>query len=163
VTVPTAALRALAHEMLERELNGAGGGVGDQAALVGAASRVTRRLGRPVGALVGVDAYYALLGRALHLARLEWPLLRELQLSLDAGGGVHGLDGPGGLIGVGAAGHAVGMGAMAALRPVPHGIDSTRDALAAILAYLLWLLADLIGNDLTQRAVHEVWPLPDGF
>ena len=92
------------------------------------------RLPEPLGRLIGLEGYWALFRRAVHLARSESPLLRELQV-LPAGG-LEGLD--------------------TALRDADQTL--ARDALTAILTQLLWLLVTFIGDDLTRRTLRDVWP-----
>jgi hypothetical protein len=130
-------VRILAHWVLEQELQQERAADGHWAAadLAAAAERAARKLGEPLSRLVGVDGCQALLKRALHLARAEYPLLEGVQPVATPVGGLAGL------------GAAV------------QGADplAARDALAAVLAHLAWLLVTFLGADLTVRTMREVW------
>ena len=129
-------MRRLGKQLLERELGSADDiHQPDTAALTAAAERATQRLAEPLGRLLGVEGYRGLLRRAVHVARIESPLLRELPLAEPAGGldGLHA---------------AVGDADPAA----------ARDALTAVLAHLVWLLVTFIGENLTRRTVRDAWP-----
>jgi hypothetical protein len=136
VSQPTAAVRKLGERLLERELEHAAHGQEDAAALAAAADQATRKLGHLLSRLIGVEGYQGLLRRALHLARIEWPVLQGVQAAVDPNGVLDGLD------------EAV------------QGVDpaQARDALGAVLAQLVWLLVTLIGVDLALRTVREGWP-----
>jgi hypothetical protein len=130
------AARNLGLWLLDREREQAATGEGEPSGLVAAAEEVSRKLGQPLGRLLGVDGYHALLKRALHLARAKHPLLEGVQVVADPVGGLDGLD------------------------AAVQGADPrrARDALAEALAQLIWLLVTFIGDDLTVRTVREVWP-----
>ena len=86
--------------------------------------------------LITSGAFEALLRRALHVAKREFPVLDGM--SSDALG-------------------------QCSLGPLPeagsgHSAHPARDALALVLANLLWLLVTLLGTHLTVRAVEAAWP-----
>lgn len=85
--------------------------------------------------LVSVEGYRALLARAVHLAAREYPFLLEFK------------------------GQAT-TGACIGKSPPTDGIDPStlREGLTAVLAGTLELFFTFIGEDLTVRAVHDVWP-----
>jgi hypothetical protein len=84
--------------------------------------------------LITSAAFEALLTRALHLARREFPALDSV--TFDAAHCAFGL--------------------------LPEPLSGKRhplgDAVALILANLLWLLVTLLGTHLTVRAVKAAWP-----
>jgi hypothetical protein len=85
--------------------------------------------------LITSAAFEALLGRALHVARREFPVLHGV--TFDAA-------------------------APCSFGPLPESPSGkthpTEDALTLILANLLWLLIALLGTHLTVRAVKAAWP-----
>ena len=130
-------MRRLGQRLLERELESAGEVIGpDNAILAAAAERAMQRLAEPLGRLLGVDGYWGLLRRAVHVARTESPLLQELAVAPISAGGLDGLH--------------------AAVRDADPTV--ARDALTAILANLVWLLVTFIGEGLTRRILGEAWP-----
>ena len=134
---PTPAVRRLAQRVLERELEGTGGGPQpDSEALAPAAQSAMERLAEPLGRLLGVEGYWGLLRRAVHVARIESPLLQELQVSVEPAGGLDVLH--------------------AAVRDADPAV--ARDALTAVLAHLVWLLVTFIGERLTRRILRDAWP-----
>ena len=134
---PTAAVRRLGQRLLERELGGTEEALGSESAvLAAAAERATQRLAEPLGRLLGVEGYWGLLRRAVHLARSESPLLQELAVSSTSAGGLDVL-------------HTAAGDADPAV---------ARDALTAVLAHLVWLLVTFIGEGLTRRILREAWP-----
>ena len=100
-----------------------------------AAERTCRKLSARLSMLVSVEGYRALLARAVDLAAPEYPFLDRLK-------------GPS------------ANGACLGEPPPPHGIDPStmREGLTAVLAGTLELFFTFIGQDLTVRAVHDVWP-----
>jgi hypothetical protein len=87
-----------------------------------------------LASLMGEDGFRALLGRALALAGAEVPWLRTVQVTAD--------------------------GSLAGLAEVQaqFGPDDFFEGGVVLLAELLGLLAAFIGENLTVRLVHEVWP-----
>jgi hypothetical protein len=134
---PTPAVRRLGRRLLERELESAQAALQpDAAALTEAAERATQRLAVPLARLLGAEGYWGLLRRAVHVARVESPLLQELRVPADPSGGLDVLH--------------------AALRDADPAV--ARDALTAVLTHLVWLLVTFIGEGLTRRTLHEAWP-----
>lgn len=139
VNAPAPAVRRLGQRLLLLELEQGEVGVDgrpDVTAVAAAAERAARKLGQPLARLVGVAGCQALLTRALHLAGREWPFLDGVRAAAAPARGLAGL------------GEAL------------QGADPTqaRDALASVLAYLVWLLVTFIGNDLALHTVREAWP-----
>ena len=132
VSQPTPAVRRLGQRLLERELSSAADPLNPDAA-VQAAQRVTQGLGQPLSRVIGIEGYWALLRRAVHVAKVEWPLLQELQVSAGPTGGLDAV-----------------VGDADAAR--------AREALIAVLSHLMWLLVTFIGEDLTRRTLGEAWP-----
>jgi hypothetical protein len=99
-----------------------------------AAFRVCAKLRRPLITLAGVAGFRSLLSRALTLARAEAPSLSALQIAAD--GSLKGLD------------------------ELASQTDKgqARDEGAILIAQLIGLLLTFIGEGLTLRLVHDVWP-----
>lgn len=133
----TPALRELARRLLEQEREGRQGA----RELVDATKRVGQKLRGHLAKLIGSAGFEALLSRALALARAEHPALQGVEAAAEGETSLKGL------------GEAFrGRG--------PAEIEA---ASVAVLANLLWLLATFIGNDLTVRLVHTIWPqVPTG-
>lgn len=99
-----------------------------------AASGVSEKLRRPISSLAGAIGFRALLTRALSLARVQVPALGAVQVKPDGaldwnGNNLNGL----------------------------HNAE-TDEASAALIAQLLGLLANFIGEALTLRLLHDAWP-----
>jgi hypothetical protein len=93
-------------------------------------------LGERLSALIGSEGYRALITSALQLAASDFPMLNAVRPAQSP---------PGRLVGL----------------PRGSGQTMRRDvlhALAATLAALLWLLEQLIGEDLSHAVLNEVWP-----
>jgi hypothetical protein len=105
-----------------------------------AAERVCNKLFRRLSSLVSPAASQALLSRALHLARAEFPFLDGVRADTSPETCFEGL---------GERAHQV-------------EADEAGKGLLAVLRILLDLLLDLlvgfIGEDLTLHLVREVWP-----
>ncbi len=99
-----------------------------------AAFGVCERLRQPLITLVGVAGLRSLLSRALTLARAEAPSLSAVQVAAD--GSLKGLD------------------------ELASQTDKgqARDEGAILIAQLIGLLLTFIGEGLTLRLVHDVWP-----
>jgi hypothetical protein len=95
-----------------------------------AAQRVTTKLASGMTVLVSSDGYRALLGRALYLARAEYPVLEGVVVGTSDVYLNKGLRATG-------AGH---------------------DALVAFIAHVIALLARFIGDDLTGKLIRQRWP-----
>ncbi|HEY8758705.1 MAG TPA: hypothetical protein VIN74_09425 [Candidatus Limnocylindria bacterium] len=96
---------------------------------VEAAERVITKLSAGVTLLVSSDGYRALLGRALYLARAEYAILDGVRVGTSD---VY-------LEGLGETGGAY-------------------DALVALVAQVIGLLARFIGDDLTGNLIQQRWP-----
>ncbi len=132
VNAVTPAQRDLVHWLLEEEM---GDGRGSEA-LLDAAERASRKLGSRLARLITVVGYRALLARALHLARDEFPFLSGVRAGETDDASFDGL------------------------RAKTDGVEpaSLRAALTTVLAGVLGLLTTFIGEDLTLRVVRDVWP-----
>jgi hypothetical protein len=129
----TPAQWALGQWILDREFVAADG---EAAALLGAAEQACQKLGRRLAQLITAAGYQALLTRALHLARRDFSVLEGVR--------------------VGATTDLCFDGLAALLDGVEPA--TMRDALTAILAGVIGLLATFIGDDLALRLVRDVWP-----
>jgi hypothetical protein len=85
-----------------------------------------------VGAVIGSHGFDVLLGRALVLARRGHPTLAILQVQPGGGLAFEGDESP--------------------------GSDAMRAAITAVVAHLVEVLTDLIGEDLALRLVRDAWP-----
>jgi hypothetical protein len=121
----TPAYQELARWLLAREMDADP----DMRTPVDAAQRVAVKLSAGMTLLVSSDGYRALLGRALHLARAEYPVLDGVRVGTSD---VY-LEG---------------------LRET----DAAYDALVALLAQVIALLARFIGDDLTGNLIRQRWP-----
>jgi hypothetical protein len=99
-----------------------------------AAFRVCEKLRGPLCTLAGVAGFRSLLSRALALAKADAPLLREVQLTPS--------------------------GAITFSPELEAQLDTQEAGLAAaaLTDELLGLLFTFIGEALTLRLVHDVWP-----
>jgi hypothetical protein len=125
------AARVMARRLLDREMGAKPG----PAELDQVAERVLARLHDTLSKLIGPAGVHALLARALHLAKRELPQLR----SVAAGPTTTSL---------------VGLGEAIAGRPS----EESAEAIVAVLANFVWLLATFIGEELAQQLVCETWP-----
>lgn len=100
-----------------------------------AAERACRKLCARLATLVSVEGYRALLARAVHLAAPEYPFLNGLKAPSATG-------------------------ACLGEPPPTEGIDpsTVRDGLTAVLAGTIELFVTFIGEELTLRAVRDIWP-----
>ena len=132
MTAVTPAQRDLARWLLEEEM----GDLREPEALLDAAERACQKLCQRLARLVTVVGYQALLARALHLARGEFPFLDGVR------------------------GGATEDACFDGLRAKTEGIDPAmlRAALTTVLARVIGLLITFIGDDLTLRLVRDVWP-----
>lgn len=128
----TPALVELARRLLEQETKERP----DGRDLADAAEQVAQKLRLHLVQLVGPAGFQALLARALTLARAGHPFLKGVEAATQAETSLAGL------------GAAV------------QGRDQAEieAGVVAMVAGLLWLLATFIGEDLTGRLVHAVWP-----
>jgi hypothetical protein len=108
----------------------------DPSNLSAATERVCQKLSRPLSRSISPAGFQAILSRALHLARAEFPFLE----------GVRAGRGP----------DACFEGLTEHVRDVEAGEASK--GLRAVLGTLLDLLVRFIGEEITFRLVQEVWP-----
>ena len=128
----TRAYANLANWLLAKEM-----GVGaDAAGLPAAAERVCQKLSYRLSRLVSPDGSQAIVSRALHLARAEFPFLDGVRGGTAPEACFEGLDARVQQVGPAEAGKGV----------------------QAVLGALLDLLVGLLGEDLTLGLVRDVWP-----
>ncbi len=122
----------LARRLLKHEA----GGAGDADSLAAAVEGACRKLSDELETLVGRGGVAALLGRAVSLAKREFPYLAAVRLRADA------------------------PLSFDALRESLQGRTpgEAEAASTSLLSNLLGLLANLLGEDLGLRPVMSVWP-----
>jgi hypothetical protein len=103
-------------------------------ALAAAAERVCQRLSHHAGKLLGADTFNALLARSLALVKPEFPFLETVTVEPS---------------------QASLKGLREALRD--RTASQSSDAIVAILATFLALLAAFIGEELSLSALVEIW------
>jgi hypothetical protein len=101
-----------------------------------AAERACQKLCRRLSRLVTDAGYQALLARALHLARADYPFLDGVRASSTAGPCLDGLN------------------------DRLQGVDDSTasEALAAVLSGVIGLRATFIGENLALNLIRDVWP-----
>jgi hypothetical protein len=132
VAAATPAHRELARWLLAREVDHHR----EPIDLAAAAEAACRKLGHRVARLVTFVACQALLARALHLARRDFPFLEGVRPGPSPDVCLEGL--------------------AERLRGVEHA--RATEGLAAVLANVLGLLATFIGDEITMRLVRDAWP-----
>lgn len=95
---------------------------------------VSDKLRLHLATLIGIDGFRALLSRSLALAATEVPWLGGVQVKED--GALEGLD----------------------ERYLQIDPDEFLEGRIVLLAHLFGLLAAFIGENLTLRLIHEIWP-----
>lgn len=110
----------------------------DSIELAMTAHHIFGRLEHRLSILFGRTGYSALLGRSLHLARLDSHMLDQLTVDRDMEGGIRGFRELG-----------------ASHLDDPEG---TEKALTSALANFIWLLVVFIGAELSVRLIVELWP-----
>ena len=106
------------------------------AAVQDAAENVCQKLSRRLARVITLPGYSALLARALHLARAEFPILDGVRAGTTADQCLDGLS------------------------QWTENVEPSqmREALTAVLAGILGLLDTFIGRDLSVRLIRDVWP-----
>jgi hypothetical protein len=130
--IATPAQRELAGWLLTQEM----GNAADAQALTAAAERVCKKLCQRLTRVVTAAGCQMLLARAVVLARTEFPFLNGVRASTTTEACLNGLQ--------------------ASVMDVE--LSTAREALTAVLASLVGLLATFIGEDLSMRLLHETWP-----
>jgi len=128
---PSPKLVELARRIVEHEAGGS-----DPSASAAAVEAACRRLKDHLIDLLGFGGVSALLGRALHLARREQPLLAEVAVSREPGRCFSGL------------------GESLAARTD----EEATSAAATVLTHVLKLLVMLLGEELGMKPVRKLWP-----
>lgn len=123
-------------DLIRRLLHHEAGGARDAASLAAAVDEACRKLSGELEALVGRGGVAALLGRAVNLTKREFPFLAGVRLRTDAPPSFEAL--------------------YESLRErSPQEADA---ASVALLANLVGLLVNLLGEDLGLRPVLNAWP-----
>lgn len=134
---PSSAMQELARRVLDPEMPARP----DVEDVTSAADAVFRKLWSHLTPLVGSTGFHILLGRAVHLARPEFPLLEGVSTGAESDGRLAGLS----------------------ERARGQHAGEVRDAVTAVLAGFLGLMAYFIGDELAARIVSRAWPdLPPG-
>ncbi|HEU4556654.1 MAG TPA: hypothetical protein VFS20_02350 [Longimicrobium sp.] len=124
------------NELVRRLVRQEAGGSTDPESLAAAVEGACRKLSGELETLVGRGGVAALIGRAVNLAKREFPFLGVVRLEADA------------------------PVALAGLRESLQGHDpaEAEAASVALLASLLAVLVNLLGEELGLRPVWNVWP-----
>lgn len=123
-------------DLIRRLLEHEAGGARDAASLAAAVEGACRKLSGELETLVGRGGVAALLGRAVSLTKREFRFLDGVRLRTDAASSLEGL-------------HESLRGRSPA---------EAEAASVALLANLVGLLVELMGEDLGMRPVVNVWP-----
>jgi hypothetical protein len=125
----------LARRIVEHEAGGS-----DPSASAAAVEIACRRLKDHLVDVLGTGGVSAVLGRALHLAQREQPLLAKVSVSRQPGACFVGL-----------------------AESLPANTDKEATAAAtAVLAHTLDLLVILLGQELGMKPVQKLWPRETG-
>jgi hypothetical protein len=135
MTLSSPLLRRFARRAL---VDATGAAAPDRAQLASAFDRLCEHLRRQLQPLFGITAVSALFVRALHVATVDFPWLRELVRN-DQDPCV--------------------IDRIAAVRELE--IDTLEEGLAAVLAYNIGLLNTFVGEDLVLPLVQQAWGVID--
>lgn len=124
------------HDLARRLLWHEAGGAREPETLAAAVDRACGKLYDELENLVGPGGLSALIRRALNLAEREFPFLGGVTPEADSRLSLRGLP--------------------EALRG--RDAEEAEAASAAVLAYLVGLLVNLLGEDLGLRPVRKIWP-----
>jgi hypothetical protein len=94
-------------------------------------SRVGEKLRRRLGRLIGIAGFRTLHARALTLAKAQVPVLGTVQIKLDGS-----------------------LGGLSDLGNEEQAVEAN----VVLIAQLLTLLINFIGDDITLSLVHDAWP-----
>ncbi len=125
-------MRALSRRILEHAL----AGHTEPEAVAGAIEGAVRRLNEEASTLIGPVGLLALVRRATHLSRREFPWLDQLEFQVGRVMALQGL----------------------AECVRTQGREQVADGATLLLSHLLELLCTFIGQDLTLRMVRRGWP-----
>ena len=123
---------ALARWLLNTEMSDAA----EPELLSDAVERICQKLSRRLAAIITQTGYRSLIGRALHIARLDFPLLDGVRATTSNDRCFEGL----------------------ARRSPDAGFAEMQDALTAVIATIIMLLDTFIGEDLVRRLLRDIWP-----
>jgi hypothetical protein len=123
-------------DLVRRLLRHEAGGAQDAASLAAAVEGACQKLSGELETLVGRGGVAALLGRAVNLTKREFPFLAGVRLQTDAPLSFKALQ-----------------GSLQGRSPAEAGAASV-----ALLANLVGLLVNLLGEELGLRPVVNVWP-----
>ena len=129
---PSPELVELARRIVDQEA----GGSPDPAASAAAVEGACRRLSDHLVALLGSGGVSAWLGRGLHLAQREQPLLAEVALDRDSAGCFTGL--------------AESLSASTE--------EEASAAATTVLTHILDVLVMLLGEELGMKPIRKIWP-----
>lgn len=93
---------------------------------------VCEKLRAALTRFAGVDGFRALMHRAISLARLEFPLLREMTTDNE--------------------------GCLEAFAKLPDSTEDKARALVAVIGHVLSLLGLFVGESMMRRLVDDAWP-----
>ena len=128
---PSPELAELARRIVEHEADGS-----DPSASAAAVEAACRRLKDHMVHVLGSGGVSALLGRALHLAQREQPLLAEVSVRGEPGACFTGLS-----------------------ESLAGRTDEEANAAAAtVLTHVLGLLVTLLGEELGMKPIRKLWP-----
>ena len=128
---PSPKLSELARRIVEHEARGS-----DPSASATAVETACRRLKDHLVGVLGSGGVSALLGRAVHLAKREQPLLAEVAVRGEPGACFTGL----------------------AESLAGRTDDEANAAAATVLTHLLELLVMLLGEELGMKPIRKLWP-----
>jgi len=128
-----AAHRHVARWLIEHEMDTL---TADRDGLATAVERICQKFFKRLARVSSMAACQSLLSRAVHIPRLEFPFLEGVRVGSEKGPLVDGL------------------------RASLDGVDAVhaRAGVEAVLGTFFDLLAAFVGEDITLRMLHDVWP-----
>ncbi|MDP2660527.1 MAG: hypothetical protein Q8R28_07350 [Dehalococcoidia bacterium] len=131
--IPSVApMQELALLLLLREAEGAE----SPAKLAAALETACQKLSKQISPLFGAGGFHAVVARAVHLAKEDFPFLENVKVKVQPGICMEGL------------GEIIG----------DQDVARATSALAAVLVCFTDLLCSLIGEELTLRQFTRAWP-----